>query len=315
VIYLDISDTTAAARWDETELFRYVYRPDDPVVESPRPYLHPVRTLGGDLVTIFRPHDHVWHKGISLALPNVGPHNFWGGPTYRRGDGYVQLPNNGTQRHDAFDEAVAKDDTVTLAERLTWLAQDGAPVFEESRRIAATAWPADGAWLLGFETIMTNISGAELRIGSPTTEGRENAGYGGLFWRGPRSFTGGSVLTPSGAPADPDAAMGTRGSWLAFTGQHDATAGRDETARHSTLIFSGDPADGRVHSPGQWFVRSTPFAAVCPAPFFAEEHRLVPGGMLTARYVIAVCDGARSTAVCGRLAGRVAETAFRGVQS
>ncbi len=39
-------------------------------------------------------------------------------------------------------------------------------------------------------------------IGSPTTRGRENAGYGGLFWRGPRSFTGGSVLAPGVAGGD-----------------------------------------------------------------------------------------------------------------
>ena len=38
----------------------------------PRPYFHPVRTLGGDVVSLYRPHDHVWHKGIALSLPNVG---------------------------------------------------------------------------------------------------------------------------------------------------------------------------------------------------------------------------------------------------
>ena len=50
---------------DGAELFRYVYRPDDPPLESPRPYLHPVRTLGGEVVTDCRPADHPWHKGIS----------------------------------------------------------------------------------------------------------------------------------------------------------------------------------------------------------------------------------------------------------
>ena len=48
----------------------------------PKPYLHPVRTLAGELVTAFRPHDHVWHKGIAWSLPHVGEHNFWGGPTF-----------------------------------------------------------------------------------------------------------------------------------------------------------------------------------------------------------------------------------------
>ncbi len=41
--------------------------------------------LAGDTVPLFRPHDHVWHKGIAWSLPHVGEHNFWGGPTYVHG--------------------------------------------------------------------------------------------------------------------------------------------------------------------------------------------------------------------------------------
>src|SRR5215218_512999 len=50
--------------WGDVTLFRYVHHPDVPQLESPKPYLHPVRTLAGDLVTAYRPHYHVWHKGI-----------------------------------------------------------------------------------------------------------------------------------------------------------------------------------------------------------------------------------------------------------
>jgi hypothetical protein len=56
----------------------------------------------------------------------------------------------------------------------------------------------DTAWALVFDTTMGNVSGDTLRIGSPTTKGRENAGYGGLFWRGPRSFACGVVQSPDG---------------------------------------------------------------------------------------------------------------------
>ena len=61
------------------ELFTYVYAATDPQLESPRPYIHPLRTLDGDLVSIYRPHDHVWHKGITWSLPHFGHENFWGG--------------------------------------------------------------------------------------------------------------------------------------------------------------------------------------------------------------------------------------------
>src|SRR5215831_7409494 len=84
-------------------LFRYVYAPDTPPVESPRPYFHPLRTLAGDVVTIFRPHDHRWHHGLSMTSANLSGENFWGGPTYVDGQGYAQLPNNGTVRHESWE--------------------------------------------------------------------------------------------------------------------------------------------------------------------------------------------------------------------
>ena len=136
-------ETEVTALADDLELFRYVYRPGEAQLESPRPFFHPVRTLRGDLVTIYRPHDHVWHKGIALSLPHVGTENFWGGPTFRNG-AYVQEHNDGAMRHDGFDVAVAKDDVVRLDERLTWVTEAGQTPVTERRRIAATVLPDDG---------------------------------------------------------------------------------------------------------------------------------------------------------------------------
>jgi hypothetical protein len=272
--------TTVLASWDGAELFRYVYLPGDPQVESPRPYLHPVRTLAGELVTVYRPEDHPWHKGISWSLPNVGTENFWGGPTYRRGDGYVQLDNNGAMRHDGFAPIRASrteegDVQGSLAERLTWVTAAGEALFAEQRVITAAMTAGRAGWSLGFQTTMRNVGGRTVAIGSPTTEGRENAGYGGLFWRGPAGFSGGTVLTPEGPGGDE--VMGWRGPWLAFA------------TPVATLIFRDSP--GNPGSPCRWFVRSSPYACVCPAPFFAAEVPVPAGGELTYRYQVIVADG------------------------
>ncbi|MFL6143968.1 MAG: PmoA family protein [Labedaea sp.] len=267
--------------WQGRELFRYVYRPWDAALESPRPYLHPVRTLGGDLVTIYRPHDHVWHKGIALSLPNVGPDNFWGGATYRRDGGYQQLPNNGTMRHDGFDRLDATDRIIHIEQGLTWVTEQGEAVFTERRRLAVTVDASAGSWTLAFATALHNVSGAEVVIGSPTTEGRPNAGYGGLFWRGPRSFSGGEVYAPGITGGDE--LMGIRAPWLGFRGRHD------DHGRTSTLVFV-DAQDNPGH-PTQWFVRSGIFACVCPAPFFDEEVPVAPGGRLGYRYAVVIADG------------------------
>jgi Methane oxygenase PmoA len=300
-----------------SELFRYVYRPDNPQLESPRPYFHPVTTLRGDVVTSCRPDDHVWHKGIALSLPHVGPDNFWGGPTFRDG-GYVQLRNDGAMRHDGFDQAAviagegrpggavsagggavsARGDVARIDERLTWVTEAGEARIGERRRIAAAAWPGEQAWGIAFETTLANISAAPIVFASPTTEGRPNAGYGGLFWRGPRSFTGGRVILPDAAGGDE--LMGRRAPWLAFAGQPDGQPGR-----WSTLVFADSPAT--FSYPSQWFVRSTPFAAVCPAPFFAETYTLPAGQALTLRHDVVIADGEHAAPACARLAGLPAD--------
>ena len=272
---------SVVACWEGAELFRYVYRPDDPPLESPRPYFHPVRTLGGEFVTDHRPGDHRWHKGIAWSLPNVGADNFWGGTTYRRGDGYVQLDNNGAIRHDGFDAVGADGGLLSLAERLTWVTAAGEALFAERRRITAAA-PDRSAWLLSFGTTMRNVGGRCVAIGSPTTEGREKAGYGGLFWRGPAAFAGGRVLTWHGAGGDE--IMGRRAPWLAF-----ATPA-------ATLIFRDSPANPGF--PCRWFVRTSPYACVCPAPFFATEVPVPAAAELALRYEVVVATGELDIGAC-----------------
>lgn len=264
----------------EVDLLRYVYVPDTPRLESPKPFLHPLRTRSGRVVSLFRPHDHVWHKGIAWSLPHVGDDNFWGGPTYVRGRSYVQLDNNGTQQHRRVVDSGTDGATASFTHELDWITQSGRTVLAERRTITATLL-SDAAWALTFDTRMTNTSGGDLAFGSPTTNGRENAGYGGLFWRGPRSFTGGTVVTPDGTGGGEW--RGSRGEWMAFAGRHDG----DDA---ESLVLVVDHVDN-PHHPPRWFVRSEEFACLNPAPFFSEELVLADSDAVRFRYGVGVADG------------------------
>lgn len=281
-------DVTAAG----VVLARYVYVPDDPPLESPRPYLHPVRTRAGRTVTCYRPHDHVWHKGIAWSLPCVGPHNFWGGPTYVHGQGYVQLENDGSMDHEELLDLAVGADRVGLTHQLGWRTEQGERVVTEIRTLSAVLPDRPDAWVLTFETAMTNVSASPLPIGSPTTRGRENAGYGGLFWRGPRSFTGGTLHTPAGSGGEE--LRGERGPWMGFTGRHD------EVDAASTVVMV-DHADNPAHPP-QWFARTEWFGCLNPAPFFSEEIDFDPGETLRFRYAVVVADGDADASRAGDLA-------------
>ncbi len=110
------------------------------------------------------------------------------------------------------------------------------------------------------------------------------AGYGGLFWRGPRSFFRGQIL--AGNNLEGPQVMGQPAPWLAFIGPHDGTGDL------STLLFLDHP--GNLRYPNKWFVRNDPFACASFAFSFDEEYVLEPDATLALNYRIVIANGAWS---------------------
>lgn len=289
---------------EEQCLFTYVYVPNMPPNESPKPYFHPMNTLGGNEISCYRPYDHLWHKGLQMTLAHLTagdgePQNFWGGGTYVHGSGYENLPNNGSMEHKAWTAIDLKDDSVVLVHNLDWITQAGDHWLTEERRIEVNGVNPDaGQYFLDVHMKLTNVWNESLHFGSPTTAGRPNAGYGGLFWRGPRAFTqSGKIWTSGGLSTDgtPESEiMGSASEWLAYTGRHDGTGNR------STLLFLDHPSN--VRYPTKWFVRRDPFACVSFAFSFDEELELAVGATLAMKYRIVICDGSVEDKAIGRLA-------------
>jgi Methane oxygenase PmoA len=265
----------------EVEIASYVYGPGVAAFEAPKPYMHPMRTLSGALVSAYRPHDHRWHKGAQMTWSHVSGQNFWGGNTYVHGRGYVPLDNVGAMRHDRFDVIDLTGDELTLRETLTWVASTGERWVAETRTLRWHGVDVErGIWALDFATQLRNIRGEELELGSPTTHGRPNAGYTGFFWRGPRGFTGGEIITAAGG-GGPET-MGTSDSpWLAYTGKND-----DVDGGSTLLVLAGSTSHGTI----TWFVRNDPFPAVNPSPAFDKEITLADGETLALRHRVVVAD-------------------------
>ena len=273
-----------------TEILRYVNRPDPEAFEAKKPYAHPVRTLAGNTVTGYRPNDHRWHKGLQMTASHLSGQNFWGGNCYVHGQGYLPLPERvGSMRHDGFTAFTVSEARLEVTEALTWVENGGEEWAREERGLAVhSVDEASGSWALDWSIRLTNLRAEPLTFGSPTTAGREMAGYTGLQWRGPRDFTGGAVFAPD-TEADADKLMGTQSPWLAFTTEHD------DVDAHSTLVFAHAPEnlDPRtaIHE-SHWFVRSEPFPTVAFSWAFFEEFELPPGESFEYRYRLVVADGA-----------------------
>ncbi len=274
--------------YGDVPLFTYVYVSRVPAVESPRPYFHPVRTLAGDVVTNFRPNDHRWHQGISMTMAYISGDNFWGGKSFVRGQGYVQLDNNGQQRHTNWDYITCTDDHAELRQRIAWISYRGETWIEEVRRINISKIdPAAGYWVLEMNLSLHNVRGEDLVFGSPATEGRpDGVGYGGLFWRGARDLTGALVMVEDGPETSKSdmTVMGHAGAWLAFVGQHDSVD------RSSTVILIDQPGNPRY--PNRWFARTESDVGGSFAFTYEETYTLPVDESLNLNYQMVFANGA-----------------------
>jgi hypothetical protein len=227
---------------------------------APRPYLHPLHTPGGVLLTDIEPADHPWHHGLSFAIAHVNDCNFWGGPTFSAAGGDAGYGD----RHD-HGQIRERDGA------LTWTDQRGVALLTERRTVTVRTEATE----LRIEWTTSLCANENVTIGSPSTEGRPGAGYGGLFWRGSRNFRGGPVATEDARGEEN--VNGSCSPWLTF-----GTA----TGAPATVVLYADPL---VREP--WFVRSGEYAGAGPALAFHHRLHLPAGTELHRRYGFRAFDG------------------------
>lgn len=263
---LSLNGTTVAVHRDGSHV--------DPVL-SPRPFLHPVTTLAGTTVTEMEPEDHRHHLGFGSAVPDVSGTSFWGGRTFTPDRGSVLLDNHGRQRHVRTLDLASDHHTALLS----WTDPGGRELICEERTLRAL--PLDEhTWVLRVRTVLRNTSGRDLSIGSPATNGRPGAGYGGLFWRAPLGPRPPAVTGPDGLAGQTDL-HGARVPWLALAG----TTGQGD--RWTLLLHQIGP----LVEP--WFLRADEYPGTGPALAWEERLPLPAGHTLERGLRVAVGDGHR----------------------
>ncbi|MGI5131262.1 PmoA family protein [Pseudonocardia sp. CA-107938] len=227
-----------------------------------RPYLHPIRTLGGTVVTDTFPADHRWHLGFSVAVPDVDGSNFWGGRSYRAADGYQPRGDHGTIAHTRWLDRA--DDRAE--HELQWVAHNGDVLLHEYRLITATG--GEAGWTLRTATRLRNATDRPIALGSPGSAGRVGAGYGGLFWRLPP----GTPEVSGPELVGEEQLNGVVTPWLRVTGDGYA------------LEFSASDGD-------PWFVRAAEYPGVGTAFAWDTPTVLEPGAELRRSLQVVVKDG------------------------
>lgn len=258
-------------------LMRYVFRPDTAASEAPRPYAHPVCSLAGEVLTNFRPNDHPWHHALSFTITSLAGRNFWGGGTYRSGEGYQDLKNQGTQHHVEWLSQTPEK----LSHVIEWRAGEEV-LLREVRTLTARIESAQ-TWSLRWQAELVNVTGQALTCASyHSGEGLSGSHYTGLQFRGARDLLDEHGDDSIGIFASPNlqgekAVHGTAADWMEWR------ARKDTTLRRVTLRFAN--ATGPLH----WFVRRHNPLMVFPF-HYERNHVLLPGAVLRIDHSLTITD-------------------------
>jgi hypothetical protein len=252
-----------------------------PASLSPRPYLHPLRSQAGVVVTDAEPGDHRHHLGLSIAFSDVNGTNFWGGSTYSAASGAVLLPNHGTQVPHGWQPS-PQEDIGEEAGQVSWLSKDGRELAVEQRRIQYFRHIGPSSWALSLSSVMVPAADVpRLEVSSSAVKGRKGAGYGGIFWRFPDPAGEPLVLSEAGSGAA--AAHGSLSRWLSVG-----------------LVVNGSPVTVLLaQSPGPilpWFVRAEGYVGAGPAVAWAEPAAVDHHNPLKLALHAVIHDGSVSTA-------------------
>src|SRR5229473_1553746 len=94
---------------DAAPLLRYVYS------GAPKPYMHPLLGPAGVPLTIYEPHDHLWHRGLWFTIKLLNGENFW-----------EEHAPFGTQETEPYPQVAARPDgAVTVTSSLQWRRPNG----------------------------------------------------------------------------------------------------------------------------------------------------------------------------------------------
>jgi hypothetical protein len=248
----------------DAPLWRYVYS------GKAKPFFHPLCTPGGHVLTLFEPHDHLWHRGLWFTIKYINGENFWEELEAEPwGIQKTLLPPDVT--HTA-------DGGILVKSEQEWLRpHNGGAVFNEHRQFEYRPL-SDQAYALDFIFELAPTQNLKLDRTIFTTWG----GYGGLTFRANRNWQQTRLLFADGSTSDRP--IGIPSAWCDLSGKIDG--GANQTA--GIAIFD-HPTNPRHPTP--WYGATGPNHYFNAAFLFQEPMSVAAKQPLTFKYRVLVHDG------------------------
>lgn len=194
-----------------------------------RPFLHPVATSAGHVLTREAPDDHPWHHGLWFAIKYVDGDNFW-----------EEMAPYGVIRHQGPPTVEhIPGGAVALRGMLHWIRPDRETIaLTEDRSFTHVPLGPD-AYAIDLDTRLVSDRDCRLERTPFTTWG----GYGGLTLRGAGDWSDTQLMLDDGSTHD--RVHGTPSTWCDLTGTPPGGGTSDAVG----LALLDHPANRRHPSP------------------------------------------------------------------
>ncbi len=255
---------TLAADPASEPVWRYLY------AGKPKPYFHPMRTPAGHEVTLFEPHDHVWHRGLWFTFKFLNGENFWEEPA-EEGYGVQVTTIPPTVSHPQAGR-------VRVEQRQEWVRPGGGGTILDEHRVFEHLTLGDDAYAIDFATTLTPRADVLLDRTPFTTWG----GYGGIILRATRNWKTDRILLDDGQTTQRPTGLPARAADLSgvLDGGVHATGG---------VAMLDHPTNPRHPTP--WYGKSGENHYLTAAPLFHEPLRLTKDEPIAFQYRVIIHDG------------------------
>lgn len=248
-----------------------------------KPYFHPLRTPAGQDITLKRPADHPWHRGLWFSWKKINGVNYWEeDPKVGVSEGRSLIRNVSSKLYKDFSARVLID--------ILYQDKEG-PTLEEKRVLHISSPFGTDGYAISWDQTFTAMKDIELDLEKPARHGGVQwGGYAGLSYRGAATLKDGFFRASNGWTNSKDTTgYGEKAKWMDMT----ATTNGEISSYAGITIFD-HPHNPRFPSPWYIWYSNGQHLFFTPSLLFDGPMHLAKGEKLHLKYQTYIHDGKTS---------------------
>jgi len=245
-----------------------------------KPYFHPLRTPAGHDLTLERPADHPWHRGLWFSWKTINGINYWE-------EDVEAGVSEGRSIIQQVESQLNDDHSARITIHITYRDTIG-PTIREQRTLHIDPPLASPGYTINWEHSFTALKDVELELEKPAKHGGVQwGGYAGLSFRGAATLQDPLFRASNGwSNAADTTGYGEKATWMDMTG----SVGSDSLQLAGITIFD-HPANPRYPSPWYIWYAAGKHLFFTPSLLFDGPLTLQKGEELELKYQTFIHDG------------------------